>query len=416
MRRWIGGLLIVLGMALAGCGNKKPPAIDFSQELAPGQVALRKLSLTEYPDFSGNMTDPAALSAALDNSLLYLSAPSSRQYYPYLDITHAQAVATCHALKALSAQQPRDPRRLNQQLRQYFDVYKSIGAPSPQGGYSERVLFTGYFTPIYDAALTRQGPFQFPLYKRPADLAVDPATLEATGRQTPGGIVPYYTRGEIEGSGVLAGSELIWLKSRWDAYVITIQGSARLRLVDGRTYEIGYAGTNGHAYESPGRKMLADGVISRDQLTLHGLAAYFTSHPEKMNQYLWLNNRYVFFAERPGGPFGSLNVPVTPMASIATDKNFDHNKNIYPRAMPAFLVTPLPSGDGQAIGDFRGFMMDQDTGGAIRAAGRCDIYMGVGLAAQRLAGRQLHEGELYYVALKSQYVSHYAPASQPAGR
>jgi membrane-bound lytic murein transglycosylase A len=91
----------------------------------------------------------------------------------------------------------------------------------------------------------------------------------------------YWTRAEIEADGKLRGQELVWLKSRWEAYVVTVQGSARLRLPDGRTYEIGFAGTNGHPYVSPGRQMLADGAITRDQLSLKGLGRYFAEHPRR---------------------------------------------------------------------------------------------------------------------------------------
>jgi membrane-bound lytic murein transglycosylase A len=49
---------------------------------------------------------------------------------------------------------------------------------------------------------------------------------------------------------------------------------------------------------------------------------------------------------------------------------------------------------------YGGFALDQDTGGAIRAAGRCDIYMGEGDQAGRLAGQTYQEGRLYYLFLK----------------
>ena len=47
-----------------------------------------------------------------------------------------------------------------------------------------------------------------------------------------------------------------------------------------------------------------------------------------------------------------------------------------------------------------GFALDQDTGGAIRAAGRCDVYMGVGDRAGELAGGTYREGRLYYLFVK----------------
>jgi membrane-bound lytic murein transglycosylase A len=44
--------------------------------------------------------------------------------------------------------------------------------------------------------------------------------------------------------------------------------------------------------------------------------------------------------------------------------------------------------------------MDQDTGGAIRAAGRCDVFMGTGPEVGELAGRTLAEGKLYYIFVR----------------
>jgi membrane-bound lytic murein transglycosylase A len=49
---------------------------------------------------------------------------------------------------------------------------------------------------------------------------------------------------------------------------------------------------------------------------------------------------------------------------------------------------------------YSSFVLDQDTGGAIRAAGRCDIFMGVGNDAEAVAGRTGAEGKLYYVFVR----------------
>ena len=414
LSRYLRALLVVaLGtVILTGCAHKKP---DFNGELPDGEVALRKLSPEEYPDFSQNMTDPDALIRSCDMSIRYLQAMSSNPYYPYLDITHDRALASVNGLKAIVLDQktnPKGPVYLNGIICKMFDVYKSKGAPKAKDegpGYTEKVLFTGYFTPIYDASMKRDGVFQYPLYKRPTDLVMDPSTNEPRGRQTPAGLAPYYTRQQIESQNILAGQELCFVKSRWEAYVITIQGSAKLKMADGQLIEIGWDGFNGYEYASPADAMEADGVLTREQHSARGIKEYFQQNPAMMDKYLWKNDRFVFFKQTVGGPYGSLGVPVTPKASIAVDKKHDPRKNIYPRAMPAFLTVPIPTDEAGATSDFRGFMMDQDTGGAIRAAGRCDIYMGVGEAAEKVAGHQLHEGELYYIAIKDAYVSQYMP-------
>ncbi|HEY1685095.1 MAG TPA: MltA domain-containing protein [Tepidisphaeraceae bacterium] len=384
--------LLVLLITLAGCHHNK---INYNAPLPQGQLALVKIDPSQYPDFSFSQTDLSRLNRALDYSLQYLRTRSSQQFFPYLDISHDRAVNTLLELKQI-INDPSQAAQINSIVRQRFDVYKSIGAPDPEkaGGYTGEVQYTGYYTPIYEASATRTGEYQYPLYKRPTDLYNDPTGTMASRRTADGQYVLYYTRDQIEHSGVLAGHELVWLKSRWDAYVITVQGSAILHMTDGRTLEIGYSANNGYPYTSPGRQMLADRAISEDQLSLHGLSDYFQAHPEAMDKYLDINQRYVFFAIRPGGPFGCLNVPVTPFATIATDKA------VYPRALMSFVVVQLPAQQEGQFVDWKGFMLDQDAGGAIRAAGRSDIYMGIGPAAGQLAGRQLQTGTLYYLAIK----------------
>ena len=396
----------------AGC-QPKPPApapiaasLDYTQELPPGEKALRKIPPERYPVFAADPAGQPRLLKSVDNSLSYLASPSSANFFPYLDITHDRAVATLRALHEVLTAAGTWPVEWDALIREKFEVYQTVGAPRSDGsGFSNQVLFTGYFTPTYDASLTRQGAFQWPLYKRPADLVTDYVKDTSSRRTDDGSLAPYYTRAQIENSAspALRGQELVWLASRWQAYVITIQGSARLRLRDGRIMEIGFAGTNGQPYVSPGKQMLADGVITRDQLSLEGLGRYFQSHPQTMNRYLWLNPRTTFFAERPGGPFGALNVPVTPGATIATDKE------VYPRAMPAYVLTGSgTAGPAPGTGvDIQDFMLDQDAGGAIRAAGRCDIYMGIGEPAGRSAGDQLSTGQLFYLAIKPELVSKY---------
>jgi membrane-bound lytic murein transglycosylase A len=94
---------------------------------------------------------------------------------------------------------------------------------------------------------------------------------------------------------------------------------------------------------------------------------------------------------------------VTPLATIATDKE---DRDIYPRAMAAFLLVDMPQVGGP-MAPYKGFFLDQDTGGAIRASGRCDIYMGIGEGAEDLAGRELTDGTMYYIAIKPELVGQY---------
>ncbi len=370
----------------------KPPAKDYGKPLPPGALALRKIDPKDYPDFGEGYHSRARLEEAIRNSLNYMHKKSSERYYPYGDISHQRAVASLERFLDV-LQRASSPESLNDTIRREFDVYQSVGCDD-----CGTVLFTGYYTPIFDGRREREGAYRYPLYKMPPDLVKDEEG-NILGHKTPsGGMAPGYpTRQQIEQGRILDGYEIAYLKSPFEAYVATVQGSAKVRLADGSLYELGYAANNGHEYNPAWKAMVENGAIRRDEVSLQRLLQYFAEHPNEIYAYCWTNPRYVFFQELPGGPRGSLNEPVIPYRSIATDKK------VFPRACLAFVKTTLPvaaAGGQVAQQPYAGFACDQDTGGAIRAAGKCDIYMGVGSQAEALAGRTAAEGKLYYIFIK----------------
>lgn len=102
-------------------------------------------------------------------------------------------------------------------------------------------LFTGYYEPELPGSLTRTPRFAYPIYARPPELT--------DGQQ-------WYSRADIDSTGALRGRglEIAWLDDPVEAFFLEVQGSGRIRLPDGQMMRIGYAGRNGHAYQSVGRK------------------------------------------------------------------------------------------------------------------------------------------------------------------
>ena len=209
--------------------------------------------------------------------------------------------------------------------------------------------------------------------------------------------LPYPGRSVIDGGGLLAdkGLELVWLKNRLDAFIAHVNGSAFVRLENGEIYRLGYAGKNGAPYHSLGKELIRDGVLPADGLNLQRIRDWAeTAPPELVQEYLNRNPSYVFFQPIAGTPHGSIDVPVTARRSIATDKT------IFPRASICFVEAELPGAAPAERIQMHQFLMDQDTGGAIRTAGRTDLYMGIGPDAEAFAGRIKSEGQLYYLFLK----------------
>ncbi|MBN2020075.1 MAG: MltA domain-containing protein [Sedimentisphaerales bacterium] len=371
-----------------------PP--EYDKALPPGQLALRKITNpADIPDFTDACHNPANLSAAIDNSLNYLKKPSSQRFYPYGDITHQDIVRSLTAFKDLLAS-GLTGRQLNDAIRQRFDVYESVGCDN-----AGTVLFTGYYTPIFDGSPVETEQFKYPLYRQPDDLVKD-ENGRILGRQAPdGSISPYPARAEIENTNMQAGSEIVWLDDPFKVYVTHVQGSVIIRMSDGRLVTYSYAANNGREYVAINKILVSEGKIPSERVNLDSMIAFFRANASLVKHYTQLNPRFVFFRKTPPNekPRGSLNEPVTPYRSVATDKS------IFPRAAPVFFATKLPRRIGTTtyIDPFSGFALDQDTGGAIRAAGRCDIYLGIGDEAGKLAGQTYQEGRLYYLFLKPNF-------------
>ena len=396
------GLLLII--CLVGCHRApilmenipqapQPQVKDYSKPLPPGELALRKITdPADIPDFTGACRDLTNLKEAINNSLNYMKKPSSQKHFPYGDISHQQVVDSLKAFVGLIDAGYRG-EQLNTLIRERFDVYTSVGCDD-----RGTVLFTGYYTPEFEGSKTPGGQFKYPLYSQPVDLVKD-EDGNTLGRRTGDGIVPYPSRTEIESSGMLKGTEIMWLADPFAVYLVHVQGSVKIRQPDGSLVGLGYAANNGQEYKSVAQLMIQDGKIPKDQMSLATMIAYFKVHPDEVSKYVNQNPRYVFFRIEDGQPRGSINEPVTALRSIATDKS------VYPRACLAFLSTALPQANGGSVSQvqYSGFTLDQDTGGAIRAPGRCDVYMGQGETAGKLAGQTYREGRLYYLFIKPEY-------------
>jgi len=389
-RIFLSALLLIGVFIITGC--QKPQAKpSYDRPLPPGQLALRKITNpAEIPDFTNGCFDLSGMRTAINRSLNYLSKPSSGQFFPYGDITRQHAVDSLKAFGDLIDSGIRGAE-LNAAIIEQFDVYTSVGCDD-----KGTVLFTGYYTPIFDGSPVRTARFRYPLYKQPAELVKDSQGRILGRRSGAGQITPYPERSEIEESNMLKGKELVWLSDPFEVYISHVQGSAKLRMPNGKLITVGYAANNGHEYRSVAKELVKDGRISSDQMSLSAMIDYFKQHISEVARYTRRNPRFVFFRMEDGPPRGSLNEPVTPMRTIATDKS------IFPRGCLAFISTVLPQMIRGRVYQkvYDSFVLDQDTGGAIRAPGRCDVYMGQGDGPGKVAGQTYKEGRLYYLFLK----------------
>ena len=293
-------------------------------------------------------------------------------------------------------------------MREFAERFELI--PSANDPELQSVLFTGYYQPIIEASLVPSSEYIYPIYGKPPDLVTaEEVTLAplATKEKVVGRVVgenwtPYYTRREIDEEGSLRdrGYEIAWVKDPIELFFLHIQGSGLLQLQDGRRLLVGYAGANGRPYRSIGRLLIDQGKIPQAEMSMQRLRLYLTDHPEERSEIFAYNESYVFFRFLSEGPLGNLEVPLTMDRSIATDAR------LFPKGALAFIVSqrPVVNSAGQLIAwrPFSRFVLNQDTGSAIRGSQRVDLYFGSGDEAATAAGFMNRQGKLYFLSLKNQ--------------
>nr|WP_297084517.1 murein transglycosylase A [Thermoleptolyngbya sp. C42_A2020_037] len=381
--RLFAGAALALGLWLGSAGLAAAQTVPLRRVEATQLEAAVTLD-EQLRRFGG---DRPAMIRAIDYSLRYLNTPAAAEAYRNLAVpgfTRDRVRRSLVRFRQL-LQSTRSAEELRTAVLREFSLYQSIGRDG-QG----TVDFTGYFEPTYTASRRPTAEFRYPVYRLPPDLDRWPK--------------PHPTRAQLEGidglrgaDGPLRGLEIAWLRDRLEAFLIQVQGSARLQLTDGTTLSIGYAGRTDYAYTSLGRELSNDGKVPEAGLSLPVVLDYFRQNPAELDVYIPRNNRFVFFRETAGAPpIGSLNVPVTAERAIATDKT------VFPPGALALIRTDIPQ--VEAAGQLTPrrvsrYVLDQDTGGAIRGPGRVDIYMGSGQLAGDRAGLINHPGQLYYLLL-----------------
>ncbi|HRE19629.1 MAG TPA: MltA domain-containing protein [Rhabdaerophilum sp.] len=274
--------------------------------------------------------------------------------------------------------------------RAFFEVHFAPYEIIPEGGNG---FLTAYFEPVIEASLKPSTDFPVPVLGRPSDLvtlrsgeAIAPPyeSLQAA-RRTASGLEPFATRaaiwaGALDGQGL----EIAWLRDHAELFIVQVQGSARLRLPDGRTTRLVYAGRNGHPYTSIGRKLVESGEIPLGEMSLARLMGWLRANPAGGRVLMEENFSYVFFARDDSappdrGPIGGAGVPLTTGRSLAVDRA------IWPYGVPVHISveTLAPEGGRRKI---ERLMIAQDTGSAIVGPARGDYFMGTGPEAGDRAG------------------------------
>ena len=365
--------LVIIALIISGCRKK---VVEDKSQGPLRLITDPKLMPKFIDDF-----DKESILVSVRKSIKYIETHKTNFKQQSGQFTQAEVLDSLKLFETI-LNSSANKEEFDARIKAEFDVYITMA------DNNNEVLFTGYYQPIIPGSYTQTEKYKYPLYRRPKDLV--------KGQ-------PYYTKRQIDDEGVLKGQnlEFIWLESYLTVHTVQVQGTAVIRLPDGNEINIGYDGDNGCAYTSIIKEIIKDGHLKKEDISLDSLEKFIGLNPLLEKKYIMMNDRYIFFKEIKGGPYGSLGIEVTPRRSLATHK-FQNTEYLFPPCGIAFVDCQLPIIDGERIAYDRTsfFAINQDTGSAITGSGRADIYYGVGEKAKLYAGYTHKTGKLYYLKVK----------------
>lgn len=389
-------IIIIVALSLFACA--KPP-------VTRPEMALEPLSWWRSVTPQDDMAFRDIAAAARQSLAYYQKLPSDTAFSigPVKVTTLDMAVTLQNFLLIVENTSITDEQKVKQ-IRKEFDFYQSVGSD----GWG-KVLLTGYYEPMLSCRVNSDDVYKYPLYKKPDDIIEIDLTLfgndfprnKLSARIEGRKVLPYYSREEIDQKKALNGRslEMLWCRDLVDIYFLQIQGSGKADLGDGNIVSILYDGQNGRQYKSLGRSLIDKGAIARENMSMPAIREYLRAHPDEVVPLLNQNPSYVFFRMDMGPSIGNISVPLTPGRSIATDSK------LMPKGGLAFIETEKPVIENGAIKEwlpFARFVLNQDTGGAIKGPGRVDLFWGQGAEAELSAGYMQQEGKLYFLIRKTQ--------------
>ena len=258
-------------------------------------------------------------------------------------------------------------------------------------------LLTGYFEPQLKGSLTKKEPYIYPIYATPNDLVVidlvklypELKNYRLRGKLENNRVVPYYDRAESKDQHLDA-SVICYTDSKIDLFFLEVQGSGRVELESGENIFIGYDNQNGHKYKSIGKYLISIGEIPKEQISLQSIKKWLTDNPLRVDEVLNHNKSMVFFRQRDKAATGSLGIELTPLRSVAVDRNY------IPLGSMLYLSADIKEKKVSRV------VMAQDTGGAIKGSSRADMFVGYGHKAGEIAGELKSELELWILLPKGE--------------
>lgn len=404
-------IIIIFVILISGCARSS---------LKSSNQVMRKIDNFDKVLIEDDLGYPSLL-VALEENIKFISEKLPSDHIFYFGPREISKDKYVSALNDLLVDGKNDlsGEKFKQKLKSKFEAYEVYGTEN-----WGQVFITSYFEPVIMGSKKPDKKYSKPIYGTPKDLvAIDldsfipikPELEEILNkpmeqrskknilrgriykddRSGASSVSAYFSRADVDEKGLKKEAEVLAWVDPVDAFFLEIQGSGVVKFKNGQEIHVGYAAQNGHPYVAIGKFMPS--TIPKDKVSMQVIESYLRSLPEvDAKKLMQMNPSYVFFQKVDKAGVTFLGSKVINGRTIATDKS------LFPKGALAYLTFDKPIFDSKEADEPSSFLkssrfvLDQDTGGAIRGPGRVDLFWGRGDEAKQVAGVMKSQGRLVY--------------------
>ncbi len=272
-------------------------------------------------------------------------------------------------------------------LNSEFEIYRPLPLKWEKGYQTKQTFFTAYYSPDFEGSFVKTKRFRNPIYAMPKDSKL---------RKISSDQINYGNK--LKGKGL----ELLYVDaSLYDIWLLHVEGGGRVKVKqpDGthKSYYLSYAGANGQKFQMLYRYMIDNGMLRKGEATIAKQREYFVNNPKRQREILNSCPSFIWFKITHDEPLGVHNMPLSENRSLATDY-----RRFKEYGVINFIKTMKPQFSNGQVSKvpFSRFMLNQDTGGAIKGNARVDVYFGYGPNAELAANHVYGLGNQYFLILK----------------
>ncbi len=264
-------------------------------------------------------------------------------------------------------------------LLEIFEDENIVLLPGRDSSYSS--LFTGYYTPMYNASTIKDSIYQVPIFSNELSYTIDTTIVPGLGKSD-----------SIIIDSIIQQREIVYLRNYFERYQLYLQGSALIELENGDQKYLVFEKSNAYPFVSLNKLIRRNDTLP--PLRRYGLDAlrkYYFTHSHILDSLFSSDPYQCYYRIDDRAINSALGIQLVENLSVAVDTDFHELGSVFVAELPQI------NSKGRLVSYEYRFLIGSDVGSFIDKSYKFDVYCGTGPNKGEKAQNINHYGRIWKI-------------------